>query len=252
MVRNLSWDDMSPQQRLQFAQRQNKMSMLVAGLGLAIGAKSMVASQKHRNQKPLNLGPVTEKQKAKKMTEIGKGLGIGRGCSDMVASQSRRDGRGRGHGVLTLDQAYDLAAELLIRQSGKCWVTGTELVINGYADDVRSHSIDRLDDSKGYSVDNCRCVCIWVNTATAFQAHSKLKLLRYLSQLPPLPTETTESEYPDFSDYYTDPVCLESALTRKGIKATKDRIPTWLTYFDLPPITPLSELTDEETLELFG
>jgi hypothetical protein len=231
---------------------QNKMSLMCKGLGIGQGCSDMVAHQKRRNTKPLNLGPITEKQKVQKMKIMCAGLGIGNGCRNMVSSQEARDGRGRGHGDLTLDQAYDLTAELLIRQSGKCWVTGTELVINGYADDVRSHSIDRLDDSKGYSVDNCRCVCIWVNTATAFQAHSKLKLLRYLSQLPPLPTETTESEYPDFSDYYTDPVCLESALTRKGIKATKDRIPTWLTYFDLPPITPLSELTDEETLELFG
>ena len=169
MARNLSWDDMSPQQQLRFAQKQTK---LCQGLGIGKGCIHMVANQQRRNTKPLNLGPVTEKQKAKKMAEIGKGLGIGRGCSDMVASQNRRDGRGRGHGVLTLGQAYDLTAELLIRQSGKCWVTGTELVINGYADDVRSYSIDRLDDSKGYSVENCRAVCIWVNTATAYQAHS--------------------------------------------------------------------------------
>jgi hypothetical protein len=212
----------------------------------------MVLHQKARNQKPLNLGPITEEQKAKKMVTMCTGLGIGQGCSTMVLDQNRRDGRGREHGALTLDQAYDLAAELLIRQSGKCWVTGTELVVNGYADNVRSYSIDRLDDSKGYSVENCRCVCIWVNTATAYQAHSKLKLLRHLSQLPPLPTETTENEYPDYYQYYTDPVCLESALTLKGIKRTKYRIPTWLTYFDLPPITPLSELTDEEVLNLLG
>jgi hypothetical protein len=234
---------------------QNKIGMLTAGLGLAIGCKSMVASQKARNQRPLNLGPVTEKQKAEKLTEIGKGLGIGRGCSDMVASQKRRDGRGRGHGELTLDQAYDLTAELLIRQSGKCWVTGTELVINGYSDDVRSYSIDRLDDSKGYSVDNCRAVCVWVNTTTTKypKPNQKIILWRHLSQLPPLPTEATESEYPDFSEYYTNPVCLESALATKGMyKTTKDRIRTWLPYFDLPPIVPFSELTDEETLDLLG
>jgi hypothetical protein len=215
----------------------------------------MVAHQKARNTKPLNLGLTTEKQKAAKMTEMRKGLGIGKGCSDMVSSQKDRNGKCRGHGDLTLDQAYDLAAELLIRQSGKCWVTGTELVVNGYSDDVRSYSIDRLDDLQGYSVENCRAVCVWVNTTTTKypKPNQKIILWRHLSQLPPLPTETTESEYPDFSEYYTNPVCLESALTLKGMnKATKDRIPTWLTYFDLPPIVPFSELTDEEVLELLG
>jgi hypothetical protein len=232
---------------------EQKMAVMCAGLGIGRGASNMVANQKARNQTPLNLGPVTEKQKAKKMNHMCRGLGIGHGCSNMVLDQKRRDGRGRGHGDLTLDQAYDLTAELLIRQSGLCWVTGSELVVNGYADDVRSYSIDRLDDSKGYSVENCRCVCIWVNTATAFQAHSKLKLWRHISQLPPLPTEATEIEYPDFNKYYADPVCLESALTIKGMKTQiKDRIRSWLPYFDLPPIVPFSELTDEETLDLLG
>jgi hypothetical protein len=211
----------------------------------------MVNSQKARNQTPLNLGPVTEKQEAKKMVDLCKGLGIGKGCSDMVSSQKDRNGKGRGHGDLTLDQAYDLAAELLIRQSGKCWVTGTELVVNGYSDDVRSYSIDRLDDSKGYSVENCRAVCVWVNTATTRypKPHQKIILWRSFQKLP---TEATEIEYPDYHEYYTDPVCLASALNLKGIKRTKDRIPTWLTYFDLPPIVPFSELTDEEVLSLIG
>jgi hypothetical protein len=232
---------------------EQKMAVMCAGLGIGRGCSNMVSNQKARNTKPLNLGPVTEKQKAQKMKLMCKGLGLGAGCSTMVLDQKCRNSRGREHGALTLDQAYDLAAELLIRQSGKCWVTGTELVVNGYADNVRSYSIDRLDDSKGYSIDNCRAVCVWVNTATACQAHSKLKLLRHLSQLPPLPTEATEIEYPDFNKYFTDPVCLESALATKRMKkALKDRIRTWLPDFDLPPIVPFSELTDEEVLSLIG
>jgi hypothetical protein len=222
------------------------------GLGIGVGASSMVSSQKARNTKPLNLGPITEKQKATKMIHMCKGLGIGKGASHMVLNQKTRDGRGRGHGALTLDQAYDLTAELLIRQSGKCWVTGTELVVNGYSDDVRSYSIDRLDDSKGYSVENCRAVCIWVNTATAYLPKPNQKLILWRS-FQKLPTEATEIEYPDYHDYYTDPVCLESALTIKGMnKATKDRVRIWLPYFGLPPIVPFSELTDEEVLELLG
>jgi hypothetical protein len=233
---------------------QNKMSLMCTGLGIGRGCNDMVANQKARNTKPLNLGLTTEKQRANKMHIMCAGLGLSHGCNHMVLSQKDRDGRGRGHGALTLDQAYELTAELLIRQSGRCWVTGTELVINGCADNVRSYSIDRLDDSKGYSVENCRAVCVWVNLATAQypRPYQKITLWRHLSRLPPLPTEVAENGYPDFCQYFTDPVCLESALNLKGIKRTKDRIPTWLPYFDLPPIVPFSDLTDEEVLELLG
>lgn len=189
-----------------------------------------------------------------KMAVMTCGLGLGRGANDMIKNQTTRNDRNRGHGNLTLDQAYDISAEILIRQGSKCWVTGTELVVNGCADNLRSYSIDRLDDSRGYSVDNCRVVCVWVwvNLATArvTTPAQKIRLWRHLSQFPPL---ITDHDAPDFSPQFTDQFNMRAYQKTRGCnKVTKDRIQTWLPFFDLPPIAPLSTLTDIEVMALLG
>lgn len=235
-----------------YDQAKNKMAHMTKGLGLGRGAANMVTDQARRNTKTLNLGPMTDQQKAAKMVVMTKGMGLGNGAASIVQNQAARNDRNRAHGNLTLDQAYDVSAEVLIRQGGKCWVTGTELVINGYADNLRSYSIDRLEDSRGYSVDNCRAVCVWVNLATgrATNPAQKSQLWRHLSQLPPL---TTDSDAPDFSPQFTDRSNMLVYQTHgKCDKRTKDRIQTWLPFFDLPPIAPLSTLTDPEVRVLLG
>jgi hypothetical protein len=235
---------------------QRKMSQMIVGLGIGVGSHSMVHSQSTRNQRPLNFGPVTEKQKGEKMKKLVKGLGIGMGSHSMVHNQSTRNGRDRGHGELTKDQAYDITAEILIRQRGKCWVTGSDLVVNGYSGDLRSYSIDRLDDSQGYSVENCRAVCVWVNFAASYSAHSKIQLWRHLSQLGPI--HTPVSDDPDFRGIYTDREFLEDTIQCGGFGgcrirgATKTRAQRWFTFFDLPKIVPLVELTDKDLDDLMS
>jgi len=190
-----------------------------------------------------------------KMAMMTKGLGLGRGAHNMVQSQRTRDSKNRGHGDLTLDQAYDITAELLIRQRGLCWVTGSELVINGCSDNLRSYSIDRLDDSRGYSVDNCRAVCIWVNTASAYSGHSKTQLWRHLSKVGPIETPNTDPNYQYLftCDWYLARVIQEGVACGQRVnKATIDRAAKWSRLYDFPPIAPISALTDDQVMGLIA
>ena len=136
---------------LVYDQAKNKMAHMTKGLGLGRGAANMVTDQARRNTKTLNLGPMTDQQKAAKMVVMTKGMGLGNGAASMVQNQAARNDRNRAHGNLTLDQAYDVSAEVLIRQGGKCWVTGTELVINlsliHISEPTRRHHVSRMPSS---------------------------------------------------------------------------------------------------------
>lgn len=219
-------------------------------LGTGKGAVSMVSVQQQRNQKLLNPGQTTEHQERVKQIGSRVSFGLGRKSNDMTVGQSRRNTKLRGHGELDLDTALNITAEVLIRQHGRCWVTGNHLEINGYCDSIRSYSIDRLDDSRGYSVANCRAVCIWVNTATTRcpKPEQKIQLWRgfQLMQLGSAHCSTTDF-YPTFSDRgeFQSQICAPN-----WNQVTRDRAKTWLPFFDLPPIAPFSALKNEEVLAL--
>lgn len=193
-----------------------------------------------------------------RMTHLKKGLGIGQSAAAMVAHQKRRNDKDRNHGDLTLDQAYDITAEVLIRQGGKCWITGSDLLVNGYADHFRSYSIDRLDDSKGYSVNNCRAVCVFINYATTClpKPEQKLGLWRYLAQLPTLLANPDDldggSVVPNFAGYYREREVMRFAITGDSTKKTRLRAITWQTYFDKPKITPFYQMSDQEVMGLLS
>lgn len=64
---------------------------------------------------------------------------------------------------ITLENIYDL----FIKQDKKCAITGTLL---GHSNDgegksPKNMSIDRIDSSKGYTLDNIQWVCVWVQIA---------------------------------------------------------------------------------------
>ena len=49
------------------------------------------------------------------------------------------------------------------RWTGRCELSGIELIPGSGGQCMRSPSIDRIDPSKGYTPDNCRFVCLALN-----------------------------------------------------------------------------------------
>lgn len=58
--------------------------------------------------------------------------------------------------------------EIVERSEGRCMMTGIKFEFEPYEGSCRrpfAPSLDRIDSSKGYSVDNCRLICVLVNLA---------------------------------------------------------------------------------------
>ena len=60
------------------------------------------------------------------------------------------------------------------RQGGRCAVTKIPLEIGVDAWCLRQPSIDRIDHDKGYTIDNIRLTCLWVNVARGKWADNQL------------------------------------------------------------------------------
>ena len=67
------------------------------------------------------------------------------------------------------DQATDLTVEglkaLWDGQDGKCAATGIQMLHRGYTKHPYQGSLDRIDGSRGYTLDNVRWVCYIYNIA---------------------------------------------------------------------------------------
>lgn len=55
--------------------------------------------------------------------------------------------------------------ELWIKQNGKCAVSGLSMTTGNDVFNMTKISLDRIDSTKGYDIDNIRLVCWWVNLA---------------------------------------------------------------------------------------
>ena len=81
----------------------------------------------------------------------------------LLGSGGSRRGRGedRSRKHLTVEQLN----QLYVKQKGRCALTGFELTaIRGKAAFPTNVSIDRIDNSKGYTIDNIQLVCRKANT----------------------------------------------------------------------------------------
>lgn len=187
---------------------------------------------------------MTEKQMKKKYANLTSMLGVGWGSASMVGNQKRRNKVGRDQGVLTQQQALRITAELLIRQGCKCWVTGSELIVRGDVDSIRSYKVTRLDNRKGDSVQNCRAVCSWVARAIDSETTGKAGLIRYLGQLD---ASTNGLTGLDFGVYYRDRHYVECSLAEEtrceAHRVGQQLLDSWPPFFDLPRFPDLSELS---------
>ena len=66
------------------------------------------------------------------------------------------------HRGLICTITYDDLVHLWELQNGKCAITGIEMTTDLHFTNV---SVDRISSSAGYSIDNVRLVCWWVNIA---------------------------------------------------------------------------------------
>ena len=85
---------------------------------------------------------------------------------------SIRDDRRKIYSDLTLEQLI----ELWNRQVGKCAISGVEMSYqrNKRQHNMRNCSIDRIDSSKGYTIDNVQLVCWIVNRMKGEQSTEEL------------------------------------------------------------------------------
>jgi len=91
----------------------------------------------------------------------------------LLWSGGSRRGRGaeRSRKHLKLEQLN----QLYVKQKGKCALTGYELTaIRGKENFPTNVSIDRIDNSKGYTIDNIQLVCRKANTMKGEETQSEL------------------------------------------------------------------------------
>lgn len=115
-----------------------------------------------------NLCDTSRKNKTCGCGRSGKNSSIWKGCGDLSGekwNQIIKAARSRDLKVtVTIEEVW----ELYQRQDGKCALTGWDLIIykrGGSASRATTASLDRIDSSKGYTLDNIQWVHKWANIA---------------------------------------------------------------------------------------
>lgn len=87
--------------------------------------------------------------------------GLLNGCKQRVLGHTTKFGKYKG---MELNITFDDLLLLYYKQKGKCAISGIEMsyIIGGGRKDTNI-SIDRLDNSKGYVLNNIQLVCVQVN-----------------------------------------------------------------------------------------
>lgn len=99
--------------------------------------------------------------------------------SGLVAYKLRKQTRRRSDGRLLrrLDPTEITPIqlrELWFKQNGRCVLTGRKLIIRGGGHFLDSCSVDRIDQTGGYQLDNIRLVTYQVNCARLFGTDAEL------------------------------------------------------------------------------